>query len=219
MSTQFKKYDINGNELETASIAHAENWQVHPQVVKDYIVALRTNARQWSASTRDKSESSHSYKKPHAQKGTGKARQGSLSAPQYKGGGRVHTPRPKFDQHVRINQKERRQAIKAILIQKLIAGDVVCLKDDISNVFEKPKTGKVSKFLNALGFNKTTLFLGDTENLGSQKSFRLSMRNIPATSYVYLENMNGYTLLAHKKIIVLEESMAALEKLLRGESE
>src|SRR4029079_6416271 len=87
-------------------------------MVKDYIIALRANARQWSANTKGRSEVSHSTKKPHPQKGGGRARQGSLVAPQYKGGGRVFAPKPKFEQHVRINRKERQAAIRFLISEK-----------------------------------------------------------------------------------------------------
>src|SRR5580692_4916122 len=89
------------------------------QMIKDYIIALRENARQWSASTRNRAEVNHSGKKPHPQKGTGRARQGYLGAPQYKGGGRVHAPRTKFDQHVSINKKERRAAVRQLIAEKI----------------------------------------------------------------------------------------------------
>ena len=88
-------------------------------MIKDYIVALRANARQWSANTKTRSEVKHTTKKPHPQKGQGRARQGSLVSPQYRGGGRVFGPKPKFDQHVRINQKERKAAIRFFLAEKL----------------------------------------------------------------------------------------------------
>ena len=74
-------------------------------MIKDYIIALSANQRQWNASTQTRSEVNHSTKKPFAQKGTGNARQGFLGSPQFRGGGRVHAPRPKYDQHVRINRK------------------------------------------------------------------------------------------------------------------
>ena len=78
-------------------------------MIKDYIVALRANKRQWSANTKGRTEVNHSNKKPWRQKGTGNARQGTFAAPQFKGGGVVFGPKPKFDQHVRINRQERRR--------------------------------------------------------------------------------------------------------------
>ena len=65
-----------------------------------------------------RAEVSHSGKKPHPQKGTGKSAPRLSRSPQYKGGGRVHAPRPKFDQHVRINRKEKRAASSAIFSSK-----------------------------------------------------------------------------------------------------
>src|SRR6202140_3459890 len=111
--TTLKKYNLQGKVVGEVEIdEQLANAEANPQMIKDYIVAIRANARQWSANTKTRAEVNHSNKKPHAQKGTGKARQGYLGAPQYKGGGRVHAPRPKFDQHVRINKKERRAAIR-----------------------------------------------------------------------------------------------------------
>ena len=93
--------------------------EANSQMIKDYIVALRANARQWSANTKTRSEVKHTTKKPHPQKGQGRARHGSLVGPQYRGGGRVFGPKPKFDQHVRVNQKERKAAIRFLLAEKL----------------------------------------------------------------------------------------------------
>src|SRR5262245_53218509 len=98
-------------------------------MIKDYIVALRANARQWSASTKTRSEMRHTTKKPHPQKGQGRARQGSLVAPQYRGGGRVFAPKPKFDQHVRINRKERKAAIRFLLAEKFKENKVWLIDD------------------------------------------------------------------------------------------
>ena len=93
--------------------------QANSQMIKDYIVALRANARQWSANTLGRSEVVHSTKKPHRQKGTGSARQGSLVSPQYRGGGIVFGPKPKFDQHVRINKKKGAWRFVTFLQKKL----------------------------------------------------------------------------------------------------
>ena len=120
-----KKYDITGkavgeHKLDKALISDKGS----DQSIKEYIVAMRKNARQWSANTKDKSDVSCTGKKPHPQKGTGRARQGSTVSPQYRGGGVVFGPKPKFDQHVRINKKERRQAIRALISEKISEGGV-----------------------------------------------------------------------------------------------
>ena len=121
-----KQYDLSGNECGEVEVEYSEDTAVNSQLIKDYIIALRTNARQWSANTKTRSEANCSGAKPHRQKGTGKARQGSLCSPQYKGGYRVHAPKPKFNQHVRINRKERRAAIRSLLIESLNGSIALC---------------------------------------------------------------------------------------------
>lgn len=215
-----KKYDISGNLLEEVSLELKDEHQAHSQLVKDYILALRANARQWSANTKGRSESNHSGAKPHAQKGTGKARQGFLGAPQYKGGGRVHTPKPKFDQHIRINKKERQAAIRSLLIEKILSGDLVVLSSEMSKYFEVPKTKVVKSFHDALGFKKKTLFLRGEATEGKSgadmENFVLSLRNIKKSAQLIANNVNGYNLLVHEKIVVLEDALPVIQNMVRG---
>ena len=78
-----KKYNLSGAEVGEIKIEDAYlDSSVNAQLIKDYITAIRANARQWSANTKSRPEVSHSGQKPHPQKGTGKARQGYLGAPQ-----------------------------------------------------------------------------------------------------------------------------------------
>ena len=221
MSTaKFKRYDLSGNELEELTLSYGEDSQVKGQLIKDYIVAMRRNARQWSANTKGRSESNHSGAKPHAQKGTGKARQGFLGAPQYKGGGRVHTPKPKFDQHVRINQKERRAAIRHLLIDMVKEGNVVFLEDQFDKYFSTPKTKVMSQFFKTVGWDiRRVLCLGKQgENSRSLTNFKLSIRNIPGISFLLAGNVNGYDVMVGQKIIVIDSAKDEFEALLRGES-
>ena len=89
-----KKYNLGGDVLESVEVDD-QLLQVlaNSQMIKDYLVAYRRNQRQWSANTKTRPEVSHSGQKPHPQKGTGRARQGYLGSPQYKGGGRVFGPK------------------------------------------------------------------------------------------------------------------------------
>ncbi len=125
-----KKYNLSGEELTNVKVNDAYvKAEANGQMIKDYIVALRANARQWSANTKGRSEVNHTTKKPHPQKGGGRARQGSLAAPQYKGGGRVFRPKPKFDQHVSINKKERQAAIRCLIGEKIRENKVHILEE------------------------------------------------------------------------------------------
>lgn len=198
------------------------------QLVKDYIIALRANERQWSASTKGRSEVSHSTKKPFAQKGTGNARQGSLAAPQFRGGGTVFGPKPKFDQHVRINRKERRLAIRHLLAEKMANQDVVVLDDLSLAKLEKPSTKTVVAFLRQHQLvGRRILFVGKgaseshhqgltlRENGADRcEEFLKSVRNIPRTSFVLASQVNGYNVIAAQKIVISHAALEELQSLL-----
>lgn len=215
-----KKYNLKGQEIGTVEVSDAlANAEVNGQLIKDYIVALRANARQWSANTKTRSEVCHSTKKPHPQKGGGRARQGTLAAPQYKGGGRVHAPRPKFDQHVRINRKERLAAIRCLLGEKIRTNKVKIIE---SYDLEAPKTKIVASFLETAGVKGRSLFLGEgnyvdigTDGLPHYISvqttqydnFILSLRNIPRTEFSLAKNINGYDVLVAGELILTEAAL------------
>lgn len=220
-----KKYSLTGKEIGQVEVddklIHAE---ANSQMIKDYIVALRANARQWSASTKTRGEVKHTTKKPHPQKGQGRARQGSLVAPQYRGGGRVHGPRPKFDQHVRINQKERRAAIRFLIAEKLKENRIWVIDN---TEMDAPKTKIVFDFLKNLGIDGRTLFLGegayaDVETDGETQrvsishdkhtNFSRSVRNLPKTSFMLATNVSGYDVLIAKEIVLTESAFNELNQ-------
>jgi large subunit ribosomal protein L4 len=218
-----KKYNLEGQEIGQIEVADAlANAEANGQMIKDYIVALRANARQWSANTKSRSEVAHSTKKPHPQKGGGRARQGMLSAPQYKGGGRVHSPKPKFDQHVRINKKERQAAIRCLIGEK-IRENRVHIIDTIT--LESPKTKVVAQFLKGRQLSKRILFLSEGEYTEietgehvqriSVKSdrhamFAKSIRNLPKTAFSLATNISGYDILVAQDIILTEPALKEL---------
>lgn len=223
-----KKYNLAGKEVGQIEIDdRLVNAEANSQMVKDYIIALRANARQWSANTKTRSEVNHSTKKPHPQKGGGRARQGMLSAPQYKGGGRVFGPRPKFDQHVRINKKERRAAIRFLIGEK-IRNDQLHIIDNTE--LEAPKTKAVAGFMKHRSVAGRTLFLGEGSYLdlkieGEEEgtvsvfmpsikhtNFIKSLRNLPKTQFNLAININGYDVMAAKNIVVTEQALNELNE-------
>jgi len=218
-----KKYDLTGKEVGEHeiddSILHVKS---NMQMIKNYLVAIRNNARQWSANTKTRAEVDKSKKKPHAQKGTGRARQGSLAAPHFKGGGVAFGPKPKFDQHVRINRKERRLAIKTLICEKIQEGSLMILK---LPSMKEPKTKLVFDFLNKLELSKkSVLFLGESQvdqkakKTEAQKNqFVLSMRNIPKTDFASISHLNGYDLAKSKTIVVLEPAFDQMVTLISGD--
>lgn len=210
-----KKFDLSGKELGKVDVKDdLLKETVNGQMVKDYIVALRANARQWSAHTKSRSEVSHSGQKPHPQKGTGRARQGYLGAPQYKGGGRVGTPRAKFDQHVSINRKEKRAAIRFLLAEKIQGDQMIVLN---SQALKGPKTKMIADFLKGQHlFGKKILFVTDKSAIKDEGHFIKSMKNIPGAEFMIIDNVSGYDILAHRSIIVLEPAAPQLLKILES---
>ena len=205
--TALKKFNLKGEELGEVKVEKELMESVaHAQMVKDYIVAMRRNARQWSASTKGRSEVNHSNKKPHKQKGTGNARQGTLAAPQCRGGGIVFGPKPKFNQHVRINQKERRASINALLAQRIRDNDVIVLEDKAVDL-KKPSTATVASFLKGQSVRpKKVLFVGGGEMISK------SVRNLKGSTTLMPMNVNGYDLLVAQKVVITESGLKELMK-------
>lgn len=218
--TTLKKTNLQGKEIGSIKVddrlAKAE---ANGQMIKDYIVALRANARQWSASTKTRSEVNHSTFKPHPQKGTGRARHGMLSAPQFRGGGRVFGPKPKFDQHVKINKKERQAAIRFLLGEKIKANRLHVIE---STEINTPKTKTVVEFLKAAKINKRVLFLGEANYTNDESRVNLptnthtnfikSLRNIPKVEFSLASNVSGYDIMIAHDLVVTEAALQELHQ-------
>lgn len=229
-----KKYNLKGEEVGEVDCGDEFfDVEANQQMIKDYIVALRANIRQWSASTRGRSEINHSNKKPHRQKGTGNARQGTLAAPQYRGGGIVFGPKPKFNVKIRTNQKERQAAIRQLLSQKMHNKRLIIVEDHAFNgALKKPKTQTVAKFLKSQELSqRKALFVGEGsyENLkggdgerrnvsiSSEKHIFLkkSMRNLPGCMFISAAQLNGYDVLAAYAVIMTESALKELQERLQ----
>ena len=224
MTTTLKKYTIQGQEIGQVEVSEKlAGACTHSQLVKDYIVALRENARQWSANTKGRSEVEHTTRKPHPQKGQGRSRQGSTVAPQYRGGGRVFGPKPKFDVHVKMNQKAKRAAIRSLLAEKIRDARVHVLD---STAMETPKTKMVQQFLDTLGVEKRVLFVGEGAHIeigfpakvqrisistDQHDVFKLSLRNLPQVDFALVGNVNGYNVMRAHDIVITEEALKELE--------
>lgn len=220
-----KKYNLDGEEVGQVTVdERLINAEANGQMIKDYIIAIRENARQWSANTKTRAEVKHTTKKPHPQKGQGRARQGSLVGPQFRGGGRVFTPKPKFDQHVKINQKERRAAIRFLLSEKFKENRVKIIQD---TVMEAPQTKKVVSLLKGFEVKKSVLVLGESSffqfeaegnnyrfNISSDQHFAFSrsLRNIPKARFKLASNISGYDVLIAHEIVMTEAALNELKE-------
>lgn len=227
--TTLKKYSLAGKQKGDLKVdTRFLDAEANGQMVKDYIVAIRANARQWSANTKTRSEVRHTTKKPHPQKGQGRARHGSLVSPQYRGGGRVFGPKPKFDQHVRINHKERLTAIRFLIGDKFKNNKINII--DTTSI-ETPKTKSIAQFLKEREIKGRTLFLGEShytevETEGKKErvtvksdkhdNFVKSMRNLPKTSFKLASNISGYDVMISQNIVMTEAAYEELNQWLNG---
>ncbi|MEC7839653.1 MAG: 50S ribosomal protein L4 [Chlamydiota bacterium] len=221
---KLKKYNLEGTEIGEVDINDAfASAEINGQVVKDYIVAIRENKRQWSANTKGRSEVKHTTKKPRPQKGTGGARQGTLVASQHRGGGVVFGPKPKFDQHVRINKKERQAVIRFLIGEKVRNGDISVLEDTL---MDAPKTKTVVEFMKKCELSKRVLFLGESGKMSAKtedlevtvtvknpkhENFKKSISNLEKTEFSLAQNINGYDVMLANKIVMTEAAMKELE--------
>ena len=178
-------------ELSDAVYGIEPNTAVMHQVIK----AQLANWRQGTHSTKGRSEVSGGGAKPWRQKGTGRARQGSIRAPQWIGGGVVFGPTPHLYTQ-RMNNKEVKLAMRSALSAKIADNELVVL-DDYS--FEKPSTKEATKMLKALGVEgkRLTIIVRD-EDVDAYLSFR----NIPRTIILTPEEVTAYDLVNNGAIIM-----------------
>ncbi len=178
------------------------------KVLYDAIILARASLRQGTHSTKNRSEVSGGGRKPWRQKGTGHARQGSIRAVQWVGGGRYGTPVPR-DYSKKQNRKERRLALKSALSHKFNDNEVIVMEE---LVFETPKTKEMITLLNNLKIaDKKVLFVvGDfTENV------ILSSRNIPNVALISAEELNVLDLVNSDVVVFTNDAIKKIEEALK----
>ena len=171
------------------------------QAVQDTVVAYRAAQRSGTACTKNVGEVSGSNKKPWRQKGTGRARAGSLRSPLWRGGGVVFGPRPR-DYSKKVNGKVRQLALRKALGERIRMGDVLIVDDLKVNA---PKTKEMLGLLRALELTGTTLLVSGENN----PSLYLAARNLQAVEVTTADLLNTYQVLRPDKLVL---SRAALEK-------
>lgn len=190
-------------ELSDAVFAIEPNVPVMHRTVK----AQQASWRQGTANTRTRGMVRGGGKKPWRQKGTGRARQGTIRAPQWRGGGVVFGPHTRhYDQ--KVNAKEVKLAMRSILSSKQADGDIVIVKPF---EMEKPSTKDASAALKALGLDGTrvTLVIANDD----VNTF-LSFRNIPGVEILPVNNINAYDLIDNKKLVIQDNCLSYIEEVL-----
>lgn len=183
-------------------------FEIEPNVhVMHHVVrAQRASWRQGTHDTKTRGEVRGGGKKPWRQKGTGRARQGSIRSPQWIGGGTVFGPHPR-SYAFRVNNKEVKLAMRSALSAKLAEGKLFVV-DTLE--FEKPSTKQAVAAMKALGIEgRTTVIIGN-DDLNAYLSFR----NIPKVEVIPVAMSNTYDLVNNKCLVVTEEALARLEEVL-----
>ena len=190
----------NSAELADSVFGIEPNIPVMHQVVR----MQRASWRAGTHNTRTRGQVSGGGRKPWRQKGTGRARQGTIRAPHWRGGGVVFGPHPR-DYSFKVNKKEIKLAIRSALSAKL-ADEQLIVVDKLE--FEKPRTKDAIAVLAALGVEGRCTIVVNDENVNAFLSFR----NIPTVDIVPSGSENVYELLDNKFLIFEEEALRKLEE-------
>jgi large subunit ribosomal protein L4 len=200
-----KIYNTSGEE--TGEIELSEEIfgaKVNPAIVHEVVVSFLGNLRHGTHSTKTRTEVRGGGIKPWRQKGTGRARQGSIRAPQWTGGGIVFGPKPR-SYRTKVNKKVKIAALKSVLTSKFSDSEIVFLEDFS---LENYKTKEMLKILKNLGISgKILLVLSEND-----KIIVNSTRNIEGANVSHVGALNTYEILDSKKCIVTRSAVRKLEE-------
>lgn len=198
-------YDINGKKVKELELNEAV-FGIEPNeaVVHSVLVNFLANQRQGTQSTKTRSEVSGGGRKPWRQKGTGRARQGSIRAPQWIKGGIALGPKPRSYKYT-VNKKERQLAVKSVLSSKVLENELVVVD---SLPLNDIKTKEMVKALSNLKVEGKALIMLPEKNKKVQKS----ARNIEGVKTTLVETINVYDLLKYNKLVVTEDTVKKLEE-------
>lgn len=204
---KFDVLDMNGKKVSTVELSDAV-FGITPneKVMHAAVVNFLANQRQGTQSTKTRSEVSGGGRKPWRQKGTGRARQGTIRAPQWAGGGTVFGPHPR-SYAFRVNNKEVKLAMRSALSAKLADGELFVV--DAFN-FEKPSTKAAVAALKALGLERRTTLVIDDEDVNTYLSFR----NIPTVNILPVSAANTYELIDNKALVFTADALKRIEEVL-----
>ena len=198
-------YDIKGKKVSDVELADSV-FGIEPNeaVVHSVLVNYLANQRQGTQSTKTRAEVRGGGKKPWRQKGTGRARQGSIRAPQWIKGGIALGAKPRSYKYT-VNKKERRLAIKSILSSKVLEKELTVVdKLELAEI----KTKTMVKALSDLKVEGTTLIILPEQN----KNVLMSARNIEGVKTILINNINVFDLLKYNKLVLPLETVKKLEE-------
>jgi large subunit ribosomal protein L4 len=198
-------YNVNGEEIGEVELSDKVfGAEIREDLMHKVVVAQLANRRQGTASTKTRAEVKGGGAKPWRQKGTGRARHGSIRSPIWRGGGIVFGPKPR-SYRKKLPKKVKRLALKSALSSKVVENNLIVL-DELK--MERPKTKDMINILSNLNVKeKALLVLGEKD-----EKVILSARNIPGVSTGSVESMNVYDLLLHDKLILTKKALEKVEE-------
>ena len=197
-------YNMEGQEVGKLTLSDAVfGAPIKSHLVHQAVVLHLANKRQGTQKAKTRHEVSGGGRKPWRQKGTGHARQGSIRAAQWKGGGVIFAPVPR-DYSFKMNQKEKRAALFSALTSKVESQDLIVL-DKLA--FDSIKTKNMVKVLENLKVEKALVV-----TKGRDENVALSGRNIETIKMIPTDNLNVYDIVKYGKMIVTEEAVKAIEE-------
>jgi len=200
-------WNLQGQKVDTVELESAVfEAAVKPDLILQALVRQQANARLGTHSTKTRSEVSGGGRKPWRQKGTGRARQGSIRAAQWVGGGKIHTPHPR-SHDLRMPLKMRRAALRSALSAKAAEARIVVL-DELK--LEQPKTKEMAQALARLMGGDSALILLATEDTIVEKS----IRNLAHAKAIRASYLNVRDLLGFDRLVMPLPALALVHKML-----
>ena len=172
-------------------------------LIHQVVVSYLAGARQGSAKQKNRSEVRGGGKKPYRQKGTGRARAGTIRSPLWRGGGVTFASRPR-DFSKKVNKKMYRAAIRSIFSELLRQDRLVAIEKP---VLEKPKTKEIAKLLKEFSLSKVLIITDELDI-----NLYLSARNIPNVDVITAQEINPVILIKANKVAVTEDALKLIEE-------
>ncbi len=197
-------YNMSGAKVDEIELNDAIfGVEVNEHVMHQAVVQYLANKRQGTQSAKTRAEVRGGGRKPWKQKGTGRARQGSIRSPQWVGGGVVFAPKPR-DYSFKLNKKVKRLALKSALTTKVADNKFIVL-DELK--LDQIKTKEMVKVLNALNVEKALVVMANDD-----KNVVLSARNIYGVETASVNTINTYDLLKYDTCVVTKEAVQKIEE-------
>ena len=198
-------YNISGAQVGEIELADSVfGIEPNKSVLHEAVVMQLASLRQGTHKVKGRSEVRGGGRKPWKQKGTGRARQGSIRAPQWVGGGTVFGPTPRSYAY-KLPKKVRRLAIKSALSSKVLDNQIIVLDELNMNA---PKTKEFQAILNNLKVDRTALVVVPEYN----DNVALSARNIPTVKLLAADGVNVYDVLNHQKLIITKDAVSKVQE-------